>query len=327
MKNKGQNIKRLKRHIIKGYLYYLFKPSIVIFAEFLTMLVFNVICIIVMSANENNTPPYNIALAIMTGITASGFLAVVTEMSNNFRKNSIRNITLGSLFSFLSTYECNMLIYTGKFDSKKLEKKLLGDLNKEKEETSDIVNDLLCESRAAAVLEVLPELMPLVKDAYENHSLELKQKEVEILKDIISYYDIVVSIIDVALYDYIDFMSEENNNFEYIEKTFGKNTALEIKECIKLDMNDTRKNKKKSEIAKEILLRGEYQLNKMEITLKDIVDEDDNKDNDSYDYMISCYLGKIDNCVIKLTKIVKTEMGYSYVHKLSNEQKKQYAKL
>lgn len=344
-KNKKRNAKRRNRKIkgsinlrwsfFLGNLSYLFTPGVVIAWEFVAIVLCNTVCVITMFLSSRASVAYDVALAVMTGITASGILAVIVEMTNNFRRNTIRSLTLSELFSFLSEYEEKIAILTGVFDSERQISDLCKELHMEKkstetdEEMCDVDSeDLICyKERVGAVLSILPDLIPIVKDAYQNHCAELKAKEVFLLKQILMYYHHLTAQIKFALYDHINFFNSKSNDRRHIKELFGANTAKHIEECIDLDINHTKKEKMIDSIAEEMLLRGDIQLQKLNITLSDNdAYQDDELEGSNHRSLASILLGSIDTSIIELSKIVDKEPGYNSMHKYSLKEINTYKK-
>lgn len=117
-----------------GSLCRMFDPFIVIGSISTVMLVVTVISIIVMQKTEID---HGIPMAIMTGVWASGVLAVFMEMANNYRRNTVREVVLSKLFSFLVHYDSNIDRLCGRNDHGQCLADIRSNIGKGKEDANN----------------------------------------------------------------------------------------------------------------------------------------------------------------------------------------------
>ncbi len=330
---KRQKKVHLRWYSFKGKVAHLFTPMIVIAVEAITVLLIDLICIVLMCCVGRENVAYDVAFAIMTGITASGLLAVATEMSNNYRRNSIRLLTLSDLFSFLVHYERNIAIASGKFDSQRMQKDFMRELQIEAEEGGENTSDdLLAQLRVVAVLEKLPKMIPLVKDAYQNHCTELKTAEVFLLKSILYHYKTLLTLFQLALEEYVNFYTAEDNDQNELAQAFGERMARELMAYARMDVEDPQKDERILQCVEKLLCRGA--LERIGVRLSDAATPIDNErleealqdqsEEDKLGNIIAGRLHAIDEDIISLSKMVAKEPGHNAIYRFSQEQVEEY---
>lgn len=323
-------IKRCRRdwYWFIGSVRYMFDPFIVIGCICGVMVVVSIVSVIVMCVLPENID--SIVLAIMTGVLASGVLAVFMEMANNYRRNSIRGIVLSELFSFLVYYESEIDDRCGNFDFKKFNVDFCKQLHIEscEKHEDDDINERI-KTKAHAILSLLPEVMPLFRDAYTNHAGELKGKEVTALHSILTTYSQLISLIEGRLYIVICQM--EDLDKDEIEHSFSTYTAKLVAEYIEKSRENNRHEQKLLEnIAKEIIEGGEIVFNSLGIELTDNLNDDESsiessdKDGKGIGYTVSLLLHDIDSSIRKLRTLAIRAPGHNLICTLYGEQCRKY---
>lgn len=110
--------------------------------------------------------------AMASGVTASAIVSICIEGSSNYKRNTIRLITLSDYLSIISSYDtriASILKVTEKYELSQ-------------ESPSD---------RLPAVLQMLPEIIPVLKQAYETQTEYLSEKEVYSIKIILQNYQFI----------------------------------------------------------------------------------------------------------------------------------------
>ena len=318
---------------VVGSLCRMFDPFIVIGFICAVMLVVTMISIIAMQKAEID---HGIPMAIMTGVWASGVLAAFMEMANNYRRNTVREVVLSKLFSFLVHYDSNIERHCGRSvhgqwlaDTRNNIGKGKEDINVTSMEDDEEELERLCMTKSAAILSLLPEAIPPIKDAYENHSGELKGKEVMTLSLILMTYDTLVSIVSNTLYCLTDSLE--------IEETYDMRHKLSshVYEQLMEYMEVSHKNNHYSDellrkIAESIIQEGDVSLKRLGIVLSDDIQ---NERIDSQDAVgeeneagitLSMILHQIDRDIRELQKLAIRAPGYNMIYAWNRDRYSKY---
>lgn len=87
------------------YLVMAFRPvGVLVFCVVLTILI-SVPCALVMLRSPQDSGQYAVAMAILTGVIASGLVSVTIELANNYRHNRQRFVVLNEYLYMVSMYE------------------------------------------------------------------------------------------------------------------------------------------------------------------------------------------------------------------------------
>ncbi len=62
-------------------------------------------CVLVMIGSDSTDLSYSLAMAILTGVIASGFVSIALELANNYRRNYKRLLHLHKYLDYVGNYE------------------------------------------------------------------------------------------------------------------------------------------------------------------------------------------------------------------------------
>lgn len=166
------NLKQ-KLKIIRLALY----PAVTIWCCLLAIVVFNVIFGYFMYDIEYGSGPYNVLLALVTGVTTSFIVSIVVELSNNYKNNRLSCYELDEYYHTIINFEL----------SKNVANKVRN--NFEEYKIHDIVQ---------LVWHNLPKMSSVLFSTFENKKAFLTDEEIKILSNIKSEYDdIKTAVCDV----------------------------------------------------------------------------------------------------------------------------------
>lgn len=337
---------RLKERWIDFWckLLYCFKPISVILACLVFMVFIDAVCAVLMFVTANGTVQ-DILLAILTGVTASVLVAVMVEMANNYQRNDKRWVQLSRLFGALTHYEQDIDIETGHFDARKAHLDLAKELHEKKvkegmetqEEAvqaiekitgmldkSDLKDNLPSGDKVHSIFNKLPKLIPLIEDAYRNHSDDFQRGELESMSIILDNHQKIKDMISMAIMrqSTLSFGNDPKNSGDLVEwlparlkKDLDESTLL----CLAMDVWET----ERKHIAEVLMRQGELALDGVGIKIGDgLLAGEDNLDNsindeeentrcdNTYGKIISCLVEEIDRELLQLRKIINSEPGF-----------------
>ena len=316
-----------------GSLRRMFDPFIVIGFICAVMLTVTVISIIVMQKVEND---HGIPMAIMTGVWASGVLAVFMEMANNYRRNTVREVVLSKLLSFLVHYDPNIERRCGRNDRGQSVADMRSNVAKGKKDTYTLSTeddedglDSLCTTKSAAILSLLPDAIPLVKDAYENHSGELKGKEVISLSLILMTYDMLISIVSDTLYCMI--VPPEMDELHDMRQRLSSHAYDQLMEYMKrIRNNHCYSDEPLRKIAEIVIQEGDASLKRLGIVLSDDI-QDERVDSHNVageenetGIILSMILQNIDTELRELQKLAIRAPGYNMIYAWNRDRYSKY---
>lgn len=316
-----------------GSLCRMFDPFIVIGFICAVMLVVTMISTIVMQKTEID---HGIPMAIMTGVWASGVLAVFMEMANNYRRNTVREVVLSKLLSFLVHYDSNIERFCGRNDRGRILTDMRRNVAKGKKDTNttsmeDDEDDLecLCMTKSAAILSLLPEAIPLVKDAYENHSGEMKRKEVISLSLILMTYDTLISIVSNTLYCLTD--SPEIEEMYDMRHKLSSHVYEQLMEYMEVSHKNNRySDELLRKIAESIIQEGDASLKRLGIVLSDDIQnesidtENAVEEENEIGFTLSMILYQIDTDIRELQKLAIRAPGYNMIYSWNRDRYSKY---
>ena len=108
-----------------------------------------------------------IAIAILTGVVASGLIAIFLELSNNYRHNYKRLIVLHEYLYLISVYEEMMKSYIAPYRA----------TNPKIEDDDDPFSDEL-NNRCRALADMYFNIMPIIEDAFYNGREFMEAEEI-----------------------------------------------------------------------------------------------------------------------------------------------------
>ena len=326
---------------------YCFKPLVVILTSLIFMLFIDAGCAIVMLLTGNETVQ-DILFAILTGVTASVLVAVIVEMANNYQRNNKRWLQLSPLFSALTHYEQEVEIKTGHFDSEKAHLDFTKNLHEEMvkkgaetrdeaayilEETSEtfdestLAGNLPLRDRLQCVFDKLPKLIPLIEDAYENHSDDFRRVELEPMRVILDNYRQIKDIVSITLMEQSTLLFGKDPKtpgdlVEWLPKRLKKDLNESTLLHLAMDVWETERER----IAETLMRQGAVSLESIGITIGDgVLAEgdaiDEHADNEyeeverdnAFGQIISQLVGEIDRELIQLQRIIKSEPGFKII--------------
>lgn len=154
---------------------------------------------------EPASTTHAVLIAIITGASASFFVSLVVELSNNYKNNRMANYELSEYFTGIMEYEAMkqvLMVQTGtqRAEIKAMEECKAGggkiDADDEREPPLDAVQVVWVQ---------LSKIMPLLEDTYKNKKVFLMDKEIIALRDACSFYAQIKSVIQMELQDqYLD---------------------------------------------------------------------------------------------------------------------------
>lgn len=180
------------------YLAMAFRPAgVILFCLGLT-LVISILCILFMMNNPQDSTVYLVAMAILTGVVASGLVSISIEGANNYRHNRARFVVLNEYLYIISMYESfvewashgNYAAYTGKHELH------LGD------------GDFELSNREKAVCELILDVGPIIDKAVDTGKDYLSIKELKLATKVV---DAASKIGEYAK----DFANDHLNSREY----------------------------------------------------------------------------------------------------------------
>ena len=145
---------------------------------------------LIMSVTEERSAAYNIVFALITGAVASFFVAIIVELSSNYRHNKLAWYELQEYYQCVTDHECNKRVLMHQTASKKAIKKAQDDFTAEKgytvvEESEDADEDARPKDIIEATWAQLPKIIPILSDTLNNKKAFLTDTEIKELNNII----------------------------------------------------------------------------------------------------------------------------------------------
>ncbi len=181
--NKKNGIKDIAKYICLA-----FRPIGNILICILLIAAVSIPCIISLKINPNN----NIASSVLTGVIASGMVALVIEISNNIRRSKQRLVVLHEYLSAVANYE-QFIEWSA--DS------LPDDIEYE-ERYNPMSNKLTKRLRALAKIEL--EIIPPIDTALDNGRDFLSYKEINLLTQMEEASNDIAKITEGHIMDMVD---------------------------------------------------------------------------------------------------------------------------
>lgn len=323
---------------------YCFKPISVILSCLVFMVFIDAVCAVLMFVTANGTVQ-DILFAILTGVTASVLVAVMVEMANNYQRNDKRWVQLSCLFDVLTHYEQEIEIATGHFDARKahldftkeLHEKLVKKGSETPEEAvqavekaaeklneSDLEDTTSYQDRVQCVFGKLSELIPLIEDAYGNHSDDFRRDELESMSIILDNHQKIKDMISMALMEQSTLLfgkdpKNPGDIVEWLPKRLKQDLDESTLLCLAMDVWET----ERKHIAEVLMRQGKGSLNCLGIKVGDglftggdnldenINDKGENaRCDNTYGQIISYLVEEIDRELLQLRKIINSEPGF-----------------
>ena len=137
------------------YLAMAFRPAgVLLFCVVLTVFI-SVPCALIMLGSEQDSGEYAVAMAILTGVIASGLVSVTIELANNYRHNRQRFVVLNEYLYMVSMYE-RFIEWGSHGDYESFDQQTRIDW---------LTRDYALTKRMSAVAEVILEFGPVIEKA------------------------------------------------------------------------------------------------------------------------------------------------------------------
>lgn len=125
---------------------------------------------IVMAQVIQGTVTYDILLALITGVVASGIVSFTIELSNNYKSNKLAWYELHDFCSTIMDFDQMKHVLLNNASN--------GDTDKT--ESKDLIQ---------ITWQQLPKIMPILKETFDNRKAFLSNKEIDTLQDIMLCYN------------------------------------------------------------------------------------------------------------------------------------------
>ena len=196
------------------YVLMAFRPvGTLLICAVLTLLV-SIPCVLVLINSESNSTRYTVAMAIVTGVIASGLVSLALEMCNNYRHNRKRFVVLNYYLYVVSSYE-EYVKWSSHGKYEKYDKDVFHYLKYQ--ETGEI------SKRLRAVAELVLIVAPPIDDALEKGSEYLSVKEMQYATRV---KDAAEDIAEIARHQIFEHMKNHSYSFfDYLEENYRSKIA------------------------------------------------------------------------------------------------------
>ncbi len=190
----------------------------------------------IMSVSEEDSSLYNIAFALITGAVASFFVAIIVELSNNYRHNKLAWYELQDYYQCITDYENMKQALMQPFSLQKAEENAR--YNFTEEEGNTVVTSRDDEYKPKDIVEAtwtqLPNIIPIFIDTLKYKKAFLSDKEIEELKHIIILHNqIKEEIHTILLMSPMIHNATNHPDESYLEGMYPKNILSDMPEWIK----------------------------------------------------------------------------------------------
>lgn len=238
-----------------------------------------------------NSVTYNIVFTLTTGAVASFFVTAIVELSGNYRHNKLGFYELSDYYSLFGEYEVEKSVLMGKGISQRAEKLARQDAGIRE----DDLGEEACDDVKATWL-MLPKVIPVFKDTYENKKEFLSDAEIESLRSILSDWDMIHNMAEINLR--MPFMYESVNHPDenILNNVYSKNVLDDMPEYIRRHLATKGSEKAVDtfidEVLSDELLMKEY-FKDYDISEQnlpgDFDDEEDNISDDDIEWDSEAY--------------------------------------
>lgn len=208
-----ENMEDVDKHLpnLIRYLAMAFRPAgMILFCLGLTLII-SIPCVLLMMNNPQDSTVYSIAMAILTGVVASGLVSISIEGVNNYRHNRARFVVLNEYLYIISMYESfvewashgDYSVYTEEYELH------LKD------------GDFELSNREKAVCELILDIGPIIDKAVDTGKDYLSIKELKLATKVV---DAASKICEYAK----DFTNDNLNSREYSIYDVFKNHSEQI---------------------------------------------------------------------------------------------------
>lgn len=190
----------------------------------------------IMSVSEEDSSLYNIAFALITGAVASFFVAIIVELSNNYRHNKLAWYELQDYYQCITDYENTKQALMHPSSVQNAKEKARYNFTTEGESTvvESQDNEDKPKDSVEATWSQLPKIMPTLSNTFKTKKAFLSDNEIEELKNIIYKYNQIKNEISTIL-----LMSPMIHNVmnhpdaSYLEGMYPKNILSDMPEWIR----------------------------------------------------------------------------------------------
>lgn len=217
----------------KHFLAFAFYPKTTLIACTIFFAIVIAILGIVMATVPQNSIWYNIIFALTTGAAGSFFVSFVVELAANYRHNKLAWFELQEYYSAVMEYESYKQIMMKKTPHQRAEKKAYDEFvaagGIEEIEEYDKPKDII-----QITWQQLPELIPVLKQTFNDYKEFLSDQEIMELKSILTNYQSIQSEIQIRIksssmtYDALNHPDED-----YLKSIYPSDVIKNIPEWIR----------------------------------------------------------------------------------------------
>lgn len=218
---------------------------------------------LIMSVTEEGSIPYNIVFTLITGAVASFFVAIIVELSSNYRHNKLAWYELQNYFQCITNHELHKRVLMHQISSIKAVKIDQDDSADEvgyttAEDSDDVDEDERPKDIIEATWEQLPEIIPILSDTYKTKKEFLSDKEIEELESILIHYDQIKREINLLLLMSPMIHNVMNHPDEsYLEGIYPKNILSDMPEWVRKHLASTESQNAMDRLA-DVILSDRY---------------------------------------------------------------------
>ena len=213
---------RLKnlRRIIQSAFY----PATTILLSLIAVTVVDIILGVLMMFQDSGTLFYDILFAMITGVTASFFVSMVIELSNNYKSNRLAGHELDAYFRAVLRYM------------------LMVNMEQKKYKDFDIVK---------TTWKQIPDIMPIIKETLQNKKIYLRNEEIEILQEIELNYMNIRMVTEMIVID--DFLHNVLNHPDESVLGYPSTIVMDMPENIRMHIASKMNQKELDRYVDEVL--------------------------------------------------------------------------
>ena len=210
----------------------------------------------IMSVSEEDSSLYNIAFALITGAVASFFVAIIVELSNNYRHNKLAWYELQNYYQCITDYENMKQALMQPFSLQKAEENARYNFTEEK--GNAVVTSRDNEYKPKDIVEAtwtqLPNIIPIFIDTLKYKKAFLSDKEIEELKHIIILHnEIKEEIHTILLMSPMIHDATNHPDESYLEGMYPKNILSDMPKWIKENLASRESQNAMERLAHDIV--------------------------------------------------------------------------
>ena len=210
----------------------------------------------IMSVSEEDSSLYNIAFALITGAVASFFVAIIVELSNNYRHNKLAWYELQDYYQCITDYENMKQALMQRFSLQKTEENARYNYTEEK--GNAVVTSRDNEYKPKDIVEAtwtqLPNIIPIFIDTLKYKKAFLSDKEIEELKHIIILHnEIKEEIHTILLMSPMIHDATNHPDESYLEGMYPKNILSDMPKWIKENLASRESQNAMERLAHDIV--------------------------------------------------------------------------